>query len=101
MLTIMNLLWMNYEWIMNELWIMNESFMNLQMSKIGCVNYACFPKSGHIWYYVMLTMLLQLIMLFMMSLTLICSNRTDEHLPNLMWCREPFMEALNEIEDIN
>ena len=28
------------------------------------------------------------------------SNRTDEHLPDLMWCREPFMEALNEIEDI-
>ena len=51
--------------------------------------------------YVMLTMLLQLIMLFMMYLTLICSNRSDEHLPNLMWCREPFMEALNEIEDIN
>ena len=23
-------------------------FMDLQMSKIGCVNYACFPKSGHI-----------------------------------------------------
>ena len=30
-----------------------------------------------------------------------CSNRTDKHLPNIMWCREPFMEALNEIEDIN
>ena len=28
------------------------------------------------------------------------SNRTDEHLPDIMWCREPFMEALNEIEDI-
>ena len=24
-------------------------FMNLQMSKIGCVNYAHFPKSGHIY----------------------------------------------------
>ena len=23
-------------------------FMHLQMLKIGCVNYACFPKSGHI-----------------------------------------------------
>ena len=22
-------------------------FMDLQMSKIGCVNYACFPKSSH------------------------------------------------------
>ena len=29
------------------------------------------------------------------------SNRTDEHLPDIMWCRDPFMEALNEIEDIN
>ena len=27
------------------------------------------------------------------------SNRTDEHLPDLMWCREPFMEVLNEIKD--
>ena len=25
-------------------------FMNLQMSKSGCVNYARFPKSGHILY---------------------------------------------------
>ena len=30
-----------------------------------------------------------------------CSNSTDEHLPDIMWCRDPFMEALNEIEDIN
>ena len=30
----------------------------------------------------------------------ICSNRTDERLPDIMWCRDPFMEALNEIEDI-
>ena len=29
------------------------------------------------------------------------SNRTDERLPDIMWCREPFMEALNEIEDVN
>ena len=29
------------------------------------------------------------------------SNRTDERLPDIMWCRDPFMEALNEIEDIN
>ena len=25
-------------------------FMDLQILKIGCVNYACFPKSGHILY---------------------------------------------------
>ena len=25
--------------------------MDLQMSKIECVNYACFPKSGHIFVY--------------------------------------------------
>ena len=29
------------------------------------------------------------------------SNRTGERLPDIMWCRDPFMEALNEIEDIN
>ena len=26
-------------------------FMDIQMSKIGCVNYARFPKSGHIYIY--------------------------------------------------
>ena len=30
-----------------------------------------------------------------------CSNKTDERLPVIVSCREPFMEALNEIEDIN
>ena len=31
-----------------------------------------------------------------------CSNQhDDERLPDIMWCRDPFMEALNEIEDIN
>ena len=30
-----------------------------------------------------------------------CSRPTDERLPDIMWCRDPFMEALNEIEDIN
>ena len=31
-----------------------------------------------------------------------CSNQHDnEHLPDIVWCRDPFMEALNEIEDIN
>ena len=29
------------------------------------------------------------------------SNWIDDCLPDIMWCREPFMEALNEIEDIN
>ena len=29
------------------------------------------------------------------------SNPTSERLPDIMWCRDPFMEALNEIEDIN
>ena len=29
------------------------------------------------------------------------SNRTDERLPDIMWCRDPFMEVLKEIEDIN
>ena len=27
-------------------------FMNLQMLKIGCVNYTHFPKSGHIYIYI-------------------------------------------------
>ena len=27
-------------------------FMHLQMLKIGCVNYASFPKSGHIYRYI-------------------------------------------------
>ena len=31
-----------------------------------------------------------------------CSTQhSDERLPDIMWCRDPFMEALNEIEDIN
>ena len=31
-----------------------------------------------------------------------CSAQHDgEHLPDIAWCRDPFMEALNEIEDIN
>ena len=28
-------------------------------------------------------------------------NRTDDRLPDIMWCRDPFMETLNEIEGIN
>ena len=35
-------------------------------------------------------------------LSFACSNQqNDEHLPDIMWCQDPFMEALNEIEDIN
>ena len=33
---------------------------------------------------------------------LTCSNEhTEERLPDIMWCREPFMEELNEIEALN
>ena len=28
-------------------------------------------------------------------------HRTDDRLPDIMWCRDPFMEALNEIDDMN
>jgi len=28
-------------------------------------------------------------------------RRTDDRLPDIMWCRDPFMEVLNEINDIN
>ena len=36
-----------------------------------------------------------------MFINFTCSNRTEERLPDIMWCRDPFMEALKEIEDIN
>ena len=26
-------------------------------------------------------------------------SSSDERLPDIVWCREPFMEVLNEIED--
>ena len=29
------------------------------------------------------------------------SQQSEEHLPNIMWCRDSFMEALNEIEALN
>ena len=32
---------------------------------------------------------------------IIHSPSADERLPDLVWCREPFMEMLNEIEDID
>ena len=31
----------------------------------------------------------------------IYSNHTNEDLPDIIWCREPFMEVLNDIKDIN
>ena len=33
---------------------------------------------------------------------LTCSyEHIEEHLPDIMWCREPFMEELKEIEALN
>ena len=29
------------------------------------------------------------------------SEQSEEHLPDIMWCREPFLENLNEIEALN
>ena len=41
-----------------------------------------------------------IVMLLYVFLT--CSNpEPEEHLPNIMWCREPFFEELNEIEALN
>ena len=34
------------------------------------------------------------------SLT-ISNEQSEEHLPDIMWCREPFMEELTEIEALN
>ena len=28
-----------------------------------------------------------------------CSTERDDEFPDIMWCRDPFMEALNKIED--
>ena len=28
------------------------------------------------------------------------NDSPEEHLPDIMWCRDPFLEQLNEIEDI-
>ena len=28
-------------------------------------------------------------------------NRSSDQLPDIIWCREPFFEVMNEIEDIN
>ena len=41
-------------------------------------------------------MLLSLLISFAYS-----TQHSDERLPDIVWCRDPFMEALNEIEDIN
>ena len=29
------------------------------------------------------------------------NERFEEHLPDIMWCREPFMKELTEIEALN
>ena len=29
------------------------------------------------------------------------NDQSEEHLPNIMWCRDTFMENLNEIEALN
>ena len=31
----------------------------------------------------------------------IYSNHTNEDLPDIIWCREPFMKVLNDNKDIN
>ena len=39
-----------------------------------------------------------------MVISLTCSHRnrqSEESLPDIMWCREPFMEELKEIEALN
>ena len=38
----------------------------------------------------------------MYCIFLTCSDhQAEEHTPDIMWCREPFMEELNEIEALN
>jgi len=27
-------------------------------------------------------------------------NQSNERLPDIIWCREPFLEAMNDIEDL-
>ena len=29
------------------------------------------------------------------------SDQSEERLPDKIWCREPFLDELNEIEDLN
>ena len=29
------------------------------------------------------------------------SNQSDERLPDIMWCREPFLEIMKDIDDLN
>ena len=50
---------------------------------------------------IIITIIINVTIQFYMFTVSTCSNRTDDRLPDTMWCREPFMEALNEIEDIN
>lgn len=37
----------------------------------------------------------------MFAISTIHSNHTEERLPDIIWCREPFLEDLNEIEAYN
>ena len=29
------------------------------------------------------------------------STQSDERLPDMMWCREPFLEVMKDIDDLN
>ena len=52
------------------------------------INYSWFDRTQNIF------------MLLYVFLT--CSNpEPEERLPNIIWCREPFFEELNEIEALN
>ena len=31
----------------------------------------------------------------------IYSTQSDERLPDMMWCREPFLEVMKDIDDLN
>ena len=34
-----------------------------------------------------------------MYVAIVCSRQIDEQLPDIIWCQEPFMEALSKIVD--
>ena len=47
---------------------------------------------------------IETIVLCMWLIFLTCSNELEpreEQLPDIMWCRDPFMEQLNEIEEMD
>ena len=48
-----------------------------------------------------ISLLVHINYLLCISIISICSNHTDEPPPDIMWCRDPFMEILNEIEDLD